>query len=76
MSGVIESNPSTGEERVVSDCVLRLLPRWLLQGYAQSEGIRGELGEMRNSIISGVAIGVEKAIEGGAPIPPKLINGG
>jgi hypothetical protein len=71
---VLESNSQTGEERIVSDCVLRILPRWLLQGYGQTEGVRGELSEMRNAVVSAVAIGVEKAIESGNPIHPKLIG--
>lgn len=75
VTGVVETELLTRSERVVSDCVLRLLPRWLLQSFSQSEGVRAEMGAMRGAVSTAVALGVEKAIESGYEIPPKLLNG-
>ena len=49
VEGVLEANPH-GEQRVVNDCILRLLPRWLLQGYADSEKVRGEIHANREAL--------------------------
>ena len=73
---VIEVETQTQQERVVSDCVFRLLPRWLLQSFGQSEGVRAEMSSMRGAIATAVEMGAQKAIEAGYEIPTRLIAEG
>ena len=76
VEGVVETETVTKEKRAVSDCVLRLLPRWLLQGYSNNYGVRAEMSAMRGAIAKAVEMGVEKAIESGQKIPPRLLGNG
>jgi len=76
VTGVVESEAFTGQQRAISDCVLRLIPRWLLQGYANTDGVRASLSSMRGAIAKAVEMGVEKAIESGQEIPPRLLGNG
>ena len=53
VEGVVEHNPA-GDKRAVSDCVLRLLPRWLLQATAASAVNAGELSAMRSGVVRAI----------------------
>ena len=76
VTGVVESEAFTGQQRAVSDCVLRLLPRWLLQGFANTDGVRAELGEIREAVVNAVYVGTGQMIGSGVDKDSKLLGNG
>ena len=76
VEGVLEKEIVTGEQRVVSDCVLRLLPRWLLQSTEQSNGVRAEMSAMRDSVTDAATVLLGTALNSGVEIPRGFIKSG
>ena len=74
--GILESNALTSEQRVTSDCMFRLLPRWLLQGYSNTDGVRAEMSAMRGAVAAAVSTTVAHAIENGNDIPVNMLSSG
>ena len=61
---------------MVSDCVLRLLPRWLLQSTEQSNGVRAEMSAMRDSVTDAATVLLGNALNSGVDIPIGFIKSG
>ena len=76
VEGVLEKEIVTGEQREVSDCVLRLLPRWLLQSTEQSNGVRAEMSAMRDSVTDAATVLLGNALNSGGDIPIGFIKSG
>ena len=76
VEGVLEKEIVSGEQRVVSDCVLRLLPRWLLQSNEQSHGVRAEMSAMRDSMTDAATVIMGNALKSGVDIPIGFLKSG